>query len=280
MTAIYETMTHDTESHPRADPRRRGYRRLRRGAAQGFAHILYCLYARRPGAASAPASAFLAMRGDGDAEESGHALGVTHYLLVIGWIGFDCCNSICVDENYVRVAIGFDHLSAAPTKRRAHCKSGLAKRRSKSALKIGQAQEPATELTKLRRRRAPSPIRHQGEAERRHASCRVSLTASQLGDSRVRSSLSKPHGFDKGLTNYGDRDFARFLRRSFARSMKASPRELCSNKPVVPASLMTPSGFNNCHRLMPDLVEAVSRGVLAAGARRVPFRLSRSAKCS
>ena len=29
---------------------------------------------------------------------------------------------------------------------------------------------------------------------------------------------------------------------------------------------MTPSGFNNCHRHMPELVEAVSRGVLAAGA--------------
>ena len=28
---------------------------------------------------------------------------------------------------------------------------------------------------------------------------------------------------------------------------------------------MTPSGFNNCHRYMPELVEAVSRGVLAAG---------------
>ena len=30
------------------------------------------------------------------------------------------------------------------------------------------------------------------------------------------------HGLDRGLTNYGDRDFARFLRRSFARSMGIS----------------------------------------------------------
>ena len=71
------------------------------------------------------------------------------------------------------------------------------------------------------------------------------------------------HGLDRGLTNYGDRDFARFLRRSFARSMGIS-RELLS-RPVVGIA-MTPSGFNNCHRLMPDLVEAVSRGVLASGA--------------
>ncbi len=72
----------------------------------------------------------------------------------------------------------------------------------------------------------------------------------------------EPHGLDRGLTNYGDRDFARFLRRSFARSMGLSPRLL--GQPIVGIA-MTPSGFNNCHRGMPELVEAVSRGVLAAG---------------
>jgi dihydroxy-acid dehydratase len=77
-----------------------------------------------------------------------------------------------------------------------------------------------------------------------------------------------PHGLDRGLTNYGDRDFARFLRRSFARSMGLSQDLL--NRPVVGIA-MTPSGFNNCHRSMPELVEAVSRGVLAAGALPRPF---------
>jgi dihydroxy-acid dehydratase len=76
------------------------------------------------------------------------------------------------------------------------------------------------------------------------------------------------HGIDNGLTNYGDKDFARFLRRSFARSMGLS-REMLA-KPIVGIA-MTPSGFNNCHRYMPDLVEAVSRGVLAAGALPRPF---------
>lgn len=76
------------------------------------------------------------------------------------------------------------------------------------------------------------------------------------------------HGLDRGPTNYGDRDFARFLRRSFARSMGLSPDLL--NKPIVGIA-MTPSGFNNCHRGMPELVEAVSRGVLAAGALPRPF---------
>jgi dihydroxy-acid dehydratase len=78
----------------------------------------------------------------------------------------------------------------------------------------------------------------------------------------------EPHGFDRGLTNYGDRDFARFLRRSFARSMGLSGSTL--SKPIVGIA-MTPSGFNNCHRTMPELVEAVTRGVTEAGALARPF---------
>src|SRR5215467_2440312 len=71
-----------------------------------------------------------------------------------------------------------------------------------------------------------------------------------------------PLGLDGGLTNYGDRDFASYLRRSFARSLGLS-RDLLG-KPVVGIAI-SPSGFNNCHRYMPELTEAVSRGVLAAG---------------
>ena len=79
----------------------------------------------------------------------------------------------------------------------------------------------------------------------------------------------KPKGIDNGLTNYGDPEFASFLRRSMARSMGVS-RELL-DKPVVGIAA-TPSEFNNCHRLVPELAEAVARGVLAAGAlpRRFP----------
>jgi dihydroxy-acid dehydratase len=69
-------------------------------------------------------------------------------------------------------------------------------------------------------------------------------------------------GLSRGLTNYGDRDFARYLRRSFARSMGVSAPLL--DGPIVGIAA-TGSDFNNCHRAMPELVEAVSRGVLAAG---------------
>ena len=80
--------------------------------------------------------------------------------------------------------------------------------------------------------------------------------------------MTRGKGIQGGLTNYGDRDFASYLRRSFARSMGLSRDML--EKPIVGIA-MTPSGFNNCHRTMPELVEAVSRGVLAAGALPRPF---------
>lgn len=75
--------------------------------------------------------------------------------------------------------------------------------------------------------------------------------------------MGEGSGIERGLTNYGDRDFARYLRMSFARSMGISRRML--GQPIVGIA-MTPSGFNNCHRTMDELVESVSRGILSAGA--------------
>lgn len=75
-------------------------------------------------------------------------------------------------------------------------------------------------------------------------------------------------GLFGGLTNYGDADFARYLRRSFARSMGFSSEML--EKPVIGIA-DTASGFNNCHRGVPELVEAVKRGVLASGGLPLPF---------
>ena len=78
----------------------------------------------------------------------------------------------------------------------------------------------------------------------------------------------KIKGFDNGLTNYGDWDFARYLRRSFAKSIGYTGKSL--DKPIV-GICYTESGFNNCHRHFPEMLEAVKRGVLAAGALPVPF---------
>jgi len=64
----------------------------------------------------------------------------------------------------------------------------------------------------------------------------------------------KPQGLAKGLTNYGDAGFSLYLRRSFAKSMGYSSDML--GRPVVGIA-DSRSGFNNCHRHFPELVEAV-----------------------
>ena len=74
--------------------------------------------------------------------------------------------------------------------------------------------------------------------------------------------MSASTGLIRGLTNYGDRDFAWFLRRSLAMSMGYSSEILA--RPVV--GIATSGGdFNSCHRTMPELVAAVKRGVLVSG---------------
>ncbi|MBT7666361.1 MAG: dihydroxy-acid dehydratase [Rhodospirillaceae bacterium] len=78
----------------------------------------------------------------------------------------------------------------------------------------------------------------------------------------------KYEGLAKGLTNYGDMDFSLYLRRSFASSMGYSRKMLA--KPIIGIAY-TPSGYNNCHRNFPELLEAVKRGVLASGGLPVEF---------
>ena len=75
-------------------------------------------------------------------------------------------------------------------------------------------------------------------------------------------------GLSRGLTNYGDPEFALYLRRAFAKSMGYSDEMLA--RPIVGIATSS-SGFNNCHRLMPELVAAVSRGVLGAGGLPLEF---------
>ena len=75
-------------------------------------------------------------------------------------------------------------------------------------------------------------------------------------------------GISRNLTNYGDPEFAAYLRRSFARSMGYSKDML--GRPIVGIA-QSASGFNNCHRYVPELVDAVKRGVLGSGGLPVDF---------
>jgi dihydroxy-acid dehydratase len=84
------------------------------------------------------------------------------------------------------------------------------------------------------------------------------------GDSKKKDG----QGIAGGLTQYSDPGYALYLRRSYARSMGYSRAML--DRPVVGIA-DTGSGFNNCHRLVPEMIEAVKRGVIAAGALPLVF---------
>ncbi len=76
------------------------------------------------------------------------------------------------------------------------------------------------------------------------------------------------HGIARRTANYGDRDFSLYLRRSFMKSTGLSQAML--DRPVI-GVCDTRSDYNNCHRLVPELVEAVKRGVLAGGGLPLVF---------
>ncbi len=75
-------------------------------------------------------------------------------------------------------------------------------------------------------------------------------------------------GMDKGLTIYGDAGFSRFLRRAFIKGMGYTDDAL--SRPIIGIA-NTYSEYNACHGNVPDLIEAVKRGVMLAGGLPVAF---------
>jgi len=83
--------------------------------------------------------------------------------------------------------------------------------------------------------------------------------------------MAKPKsktGMRKGLTAYGDEEFSLFLRKAFIKAMGYSDDAL--DRPIIGIT-NTFSGFNACHRTVPELIEAVKRGVMLAGGLPVEF---------
>jgi dihydroxy-acid dehydratase len=75
-------------------------------------------------------------------------------------------------------------------------------------------------------------------------------------------------GFRKGLTNYGDTGFSLFLRKAFIKG--AGYTDAALDRPVIGIT-DTGSGYNPCHGNMPQLLEAVQRGIMLAGGLPVKF---------
>ena len=75
-------------------------------------------------------------------------------------------------------------------------------------------------------------------------------------------------GMQRALTSYGDEAFSLFLRKAFIKAMGYSDDALA--RPVIGIT-NTFSGFNACHRNVPELIEAVKRGVMLAGGLPIEF---------
>lgn len=75
-------------------------------------------------------------------------------------------------------------------------------------------------------------------------------------------------GLKKGLTSYGDPGFSLFLRKAFIKAMGYSGDAL--ERPIVGIT-NTYSDYNPCHGNVPQLIEAVKRGVMLAGAMPMVF---------
>ncbi|MBT3910965.1 MAG: dihydroxy-acid dehydratase, partial [Rhodospirillaceae bacterium] len=78
----------------------------------------------------------------------------------------------------------------------------------------------------------------------------------------------KKKGIRKGLTNYGDDGFSLYLRKSFIKAMGYSDDAL--SRPLIGIT-NTYSGYNACHANVPDIIDAVKRGVMLAGGLPIDF---------
>src|SRR5215210_6887417 len=77
-----------------------------------------------------------------------------------------------------------------------------------------------------------------------------------------------PSGLRKGLTSYGDPGFSLFLRKAFIKAKGFSDDAL--DRPIIGVT-DTYSDFNPCHGNVPQLIEAVKRGVMLSGGLPMEF---------
>ncbi|VTU20467.1 IlvD/Edd family dehydratase [Variovorax sp. PBL-E5] len=75
-------------------------------------------------------------------------------------------------------------------------------------------------------------------------------------------------GMRRGLTSYGDAGFSLFLRKAFIKG--AGYTDAALDRPVVGIA-STGSAYNPCHGNVPQLMEAIRRGVMLAGGLPMDF---------
>src|SRR5262249_56452827 len=97
--------------------------RERSGTCEDLSHIFVAI-ARALGVPTRYVGGYFRHSGDVAIQDARHAWAEAH-VPDLGWIGFDPVNGVCVTDQHIRVAVGLDHLGAAPV-RGAHYGGGRA----------------------------------------------------------------------------------------------------------------------------------------------------------
>lgn len=92
--------------------------------------------------------------------------------------------------------------------------------------------------------------------------------AAALADYDLSQPLASTAGLRAGLTSYGDAHFSLFLRKAFIKA--AGYGEDALSRPVV-GIVNTFSGYNPCHANVPQLIDALKRGIQLHGGLPVEF---------
>lgn len=111
--AIHADVTYDTRSTTVATSAAEAFAQ-KRGVCQDLSHI-FIASARHVGIPARYVSGHLA-RSDGLIEQEATHAWAEALVDGLGWVGFDVTNAACPGERHVRIACGFDYLSAAPVR--------------------------------------------------------------------------------------------------------------------------------------------------------------------
>jgi transglutaminase-like putative cysteine protease len=108
---LHDDMTYDTDPTHSATSAAEAFA-LKRGVCQDLTHV-FIAASRSLGVPARYVGGYF-HREDGVREQdAGHAWAEA-FVPELGWVAFDSANGICATDAHVRVAVGLDHLGAAP----------------------------------------------------------------------------------------------------------------------------------------------------------------------
>jgi dihydroxy-acid dehydratase len=116
--------------------------------------------------------------------------------------------------------------------------------------------------------RLVTAIRSTGHTSGIRLSSQWECCNSTYDDAGNGGTMEEKQGMQRGLTRYGDEDFALYLRKAFVKALGYSDDAL--GRQVIGIA-NTHSAYNACHGNVPQMIDAVKRGVMLAGRLPMDF---------